>query len=236
MISSFEQKDAVQRVKDAAQIIDIIGECVSLKRAGANLKGLCPFHAEKTPSFMVNPARQSFHCFGCGEGGDVLSFMMKYYNLTFPETLKQLAQRYQITLPEKEFTSEDKKKAEKRQKLFDANERAAQMYHEYLLNHSEAAQARDYLNKWEISQEMINDFKLGYAPESWDFLSNKVSKSSITRAEAEEAGLLVRKDSNRFYDRFRDRVLFPISELTGRVVGFGGRILGAGEPKYLNTP
>jgi DNA primase len=236
MISSFEQQDAVQRVKDAAQITDIIGECVSLKRAGANLKGLCPFHAEKTPSFMVNPVRQSFHCFGCGEGGDVLSFMMKYYNLTFPETLKQLAQRYQITLPEKEFTSEDKKKAEKRQKLFDANERAAQMYHEYLLNHSEAAQARDYLKKREISQEMINDFKLGYAPESWDFLSNKVSKSSITRAEAEEAGLLVRKDSSRFYDRFRDRVLFPISELTGRVVGFGGRILGEGEPKYLNTP
>ena len=89
MISSFEQKDAVQRVKDAAQIVDIIGECVSLKRAGANMKGLCPFHAEKTPSFMVNPARQSFHCFGCGEGGDVLTFMMKYYNLTFPETLKQ---------------------------------------------------------------------------------------------------------------------------------------------------
>jgi DNA primase len=236
MTSSFEQKDAVQRVKDAAQIVDIIGECVSLKRAGANMKGLCPFHAEKTPSFMVNPARQSFHCFGCGEGGDVLNFMMKYYNLTFPETLKQLAQRYQITLPEKEFTSDDRRKAEKRQKLFDANERAAQMYHEYLLNHSEAAQARDYLSEREIPQEMINDYNLGYAPESWDFLSNKVSKSSITLAEAEEAGLVVRKESNRFYDRFRDRILFPISELTGRVVGFGGRILGDGEPKYLNTP
>jgi DNA primase len=211
MTSSFEQKDAVQRVKDAAQIVDIIGECVSLKRAGANMKGLCPFHAEKTPSFMVNPnmkglcpfhaektpsfmvnpARQSFHCFGCGEGGDVLTFMMKYYNLTFPETLKHLAQRYQITLPEREFTSDDKRKAEKRQKLFDANERAARMYHEYLLNHSEAAQARDYLQEREIPQEMINDFNLGYAPESWDFLSDKVSKSSITLAEAEEAGLLV---------------------------------------------
>jgi DNA primase len=235
MTSSFEQKDAVQRVKDAAQIVDIIGECISLKRAGANMKGLCPFHAEKTPSFMVNPARQSFHCFGCGEGGDVLSFMMKYYNLTFPETLKQLAQRYQITLPEKEFTSEDRRKAEKRQKLFDANERAARMHHEYLLNHSKAEQAREYLDKREIPQEKINEFKLGYAPESWDFLSNKVSKSAITLAEAEEAGLLVRKDSGRFYDRFRDRILFPIFELTGRVVGFGGRILGDGEPKYLNT-
>ena len=235
MTSSFEQKDAVQRVKDAAQIVDIIGECVSLKKAGANMKGLCPFHGEKTPSFMVNPSRQSFHCFGCGEGGDVLSFMMKYYNLTFPETIKQLAQRYQITLPEQQFTSEDKKKAEKRQKLFDANERAARVYHEYLLNNPDAAPAREYLNKRGIPQEKIIDFKLGYAPDSWDFLSNKVSKSSITLAEAEEAGLLVRKESSRFYDRFRDRVLFPIFELTGRVVGFGGRILGEGEPKYLNT-
>lgn len=236
MTSSFEQKDAVQRVKDAAQIVDIIGECVSLKRAGANMKGLCPFHAEKTPSFMVNPARQSFHCFGCGEGGDVLSFMMKYYNLTFPETLKNLAQRYQITLPEKQFTSEDRAKAEKRLKLFDANERAARMYHEYLLSHSESEQARAYLQKREVSQEMLNSFKLGYAPDSWDYLSKKVSQSSISMAEAEEAGLLVRKDNSRFYDRFRDRILFPIYELTGRVVGFGGRILGDGEPKYLNTP
>ena len=236
MTSSFEQQDAVQRVKDAAQIVDIIGECVSLKRAGSNMKGLCPFHGEKTPSFTVNPVRQSFHCFVCGEGGDVLSFMMKYYNLTFPETIKQLAQRYQITLPEQQFTSDDKKKAEKRQKLFDANERATRVYHEYLLNNPEAAQARDYLTKREIPQEKIIDFQLGYAPESWDFLSNKVSKSSITQGEAEEAGLLVRKESGRFYDRFRDRILFPIFDLTGRVAGFGGRILGEGEPKYLNTP
>jgi len=236
MTFSFEQKDAVQRIKEAAQIIDIIGECVSLKRAGANLKGLCPFHAEKTPSFMVNPARQSFHCFGCGEGGDVFSFMMKYYNLTFPETLKQLAQRYQITLPEKKFSAEDQAKAEKRQKLFDANERAARMYHEYLLNHDGGSQARDYLKKREISDEMMSTFMLGYAPVGWDFLSNKVAKSSITMAEAEEAGLLVRKERGGFYDRFRDRILFPIFDLTGRVVGFGGRILGEGEPKYLNTP
>jgi DNA primase len=236
MTSSFEQKDAVQRVKDAAQIIDIIGECVSLKRAGTNMKGLCPFHAEKTPSFMVNPARQSFHCFGCGEGGDVLNFMMKYYNLTFPESLKQLAQRYHITLPEKQFTSEDRGKAEKRQKLFDANERAAKMYHEFLLNHSDGSQARKYLDERGIPEEKIKEFHLGYAPDSWDFLSTKVAKSSVSMAEAEEAGLLVRKEGKRFYDRFRDRVLFPILDLTGRVVGFGGRILGEGEPKYLNTP
>jgi DNA primase len=236
MTSSFEQKDAVQRVKDAAQITDIIGECVSLKQAGANMKGLCPFHAEKTPSFMVNPARQSFHCFGCAEGGDVFTFMMKYYNLTFFETLKELAQRYQITLPERQFSAEDQGKAEKRQKLFDANERASLMYHEYLLNNSGGAPARDYLDKRAITGEMISTFKLGYAPAGWNFLSNKVAKSSITLGEAEEAGLLVKKERGGFYDRFRDRILFPISELTGRIVGFGGRILGEGEPKYLNTP
>jgi DNA primase len=236
MTSSFEQKDAVQRVKDAAQIIDIIGECVSLKRAGTNMKGLCPFHAEKTPSFIVNPARQSFHCFGCGEGGDVFSFMMKYYNLTFPETLKQLAQRYQITLPERKFSSEDRSKAEKRQRLFDANERAARMYHEYLLQQAGGSQAREYLQKREITQEVISAFKLGYAPAGWDFLSNKVAKSSIPLGEAEEAGLLVRKERGGFYDRFRDRIMCPIFELTGRIVGFGGRILSEGEPKYLNTP
>jgi DNA primase len=236
MTSSFEQKDAVQRVKDAAQILDIIGECVSLKRAGANMKGLCPFHAEKTPSFVVNPARQSFHCFGCGEGGDVFSFMMKYYNLTFPETLKQLAQRYQVTLPERHFSAEDQEKAEKRQMLFDVNERAARMYHEYLLQHTGGAQARDYLQKREIAGDVITAFQLGYAPVGWDFLSNKVARSSIPLAEAEEAGLLVRKERGRFYDRFRDRILCPIFELTGRIVGFGGRILGEGEPKYLNTP
>jgi len=236
MTSSFEQKDAVQRVKDAAQIVDIIGECVSLKRSGANMKGLCPFHGEKTPSFMVNPARQTFHCFGCGEGGDAFSFMMKYYNLTFPETLQQLAQRYQITLPEKQFSSEDQGKAEKRQKLFDANERAARMYHEYLLHHAGGTPAREYLKKREITPEMIAAFQLGYAPAGWDFLSSKVARSSISLAEVEEAGLLVRKERGGFYDRFRDRVLFPIYELTGRIVGFGGRILGEGEPKYLNTP
>ena len=103
MSQSLENNDAVQRVKDAAQIVDVIGECVSLKRAGTNMKGLCPFHGEKTPSFMVNPERQTFHCFGCGEGGDVLSFVIKYYNLTFPEALKELANRYHITLPEKKI-------------------------------------------------------------------------------------------------------------------------------------
>jgi DNA primase len=236
MTSALDNSDAVQRVKDAAQIVDVIGECISLKRAGTNMKGLCPFHAEKTPSFMVNPERQTFHCFGCGEGGDILSFVMKYYNLTFPEALKELANRYHITLPEKKFTAVDQNKAEKRQKLFEVNERATRMYHEFLINHSEAAPARSYLAGRDISAEMTIRFKLGYAPPGWDYLSNKVANSAIPLSDAQDAGLLVKKEKGGFYDRFRDRILFPIYELTGRVVGFGGRILGEGEPKYLNTP
>jgi DNA primase len=236
MTSAHDNSDAVQRVKDAAQIVDVIGECVALKRAGTNMKGLCPFHSEKTPSFMVNPERQTFHCFGCGEGGDVLSFVTKYYNLSFPEALKELATRYQITLPEKRFSAADQNKAEKRQKLFDVNERAARMYHEFLTNHSDAAPARSYLAGRDISEEMITRFNLGYAPPGWDYLSNKVANSAIPLIDAQEAGLLVKKEKGGFYDRFRDRILFPIFELTGRVVGFGGRILGEGEPKYLNTP
>ena len=226
----------IEEVQAKTDIVEVIAGYIPLKKTGRNFKALCPFHGEKTPSFIISHQKQIFHCFGCGEGGDVFTFMMKYYNLTFPETLNELAQRYQITLPERQFSSEDQGKAEKRQKLFDANERAANMYHEFLLNHAGGAQARDYLKKREITQEMTTRFNLGYAPAGWDFLSNKVAKSSITLTEAEDAGLLVRKERGGFYDRFRDRILFPICELTGRVVGFGGRILGEGEPKYLNTP
>ncbi|MCF6289636.1 MAG: DNA primase [Desulfobacterales bacterium] len=236
MRSSPAQQDAVRQVKEAAQIVDIIGEVVELKRAGANLKGLCPFHAEKTPSFMVSPARQSFHCFGCNEGGDVFSFLMQYHRMTFPEALKTLAERYQITLPEREYSPADQARARKREILYQANERAASIYQEFLRSDPAAEPARAYLEKRGIPGEIIDSFRLGYAPPGWDFLSKKIVSSGFAPELAEEAGLIVRKPQGGAYDRFRDRVLFPISDLTGRVVGFGGRILGPGNPKYLNSP
>lgn len=231
-----DRKDTVLRVKEVADIVDIVGEHVSLKRAGTNLKGLCPFHSEKTPSFIVNQDRQSFHCFGCGEGGDVFSFLMQYHRMTFPEALAELAHRYNILLPEESYSAEDQAKAKQREAMHTANEKAAALFHQFLLNNQAAEPARHYLAERGIPAECISRFQLGYAPDRWDFLANALIKEQITPAIAKEAGLLVAKDQGGYYDRFRQRVLFPIFSLTGRVVGFGGRILGAGDPKYLNSP
>jgi DNA primase len=236
MTTDYNSDNAAQQVRDAAQIIDVVGECVKLIRAGVNLKGLCPFHAEKTPSFMVNPARQTFHCFGCGEGGDVFTFMMKYHRMTFPEALKELARRYRIPLPEKKLSPADRALADKRQRLFAANDRAAALYHDLLRESPRAGEARAYLAGRDIGEPWIESFRLGYAPKGWDFLSSALGKLGIEADDAVEAGLIVRKEKGGFYDRFRDRVLFPIVDLTGRTAGFSGRILGEGEPKYLNTP
>jgi len=236
MTVSAAQQNTVRLVKDAAQIVDIIGEHVALKRTGANLKGRCPFHAEKTPSFIVNPDRQSFHCFGCGEGGDVFTFLMKYHRLTFPEALKELAHRYHIELPASGFQARDQAQAEKRQTLFAINRQAVKSYHEYLLRDPAAAPARSYLAQRGVPQQAIEKYQLGYAPDRWDFLIKQCSRANLPLEDLTEAGLVIKRDRGGYYDRFRNRVLFPIYELTGRVVGFGGRILGVGEPKYLNSP
>ena len=232
---SHANNDAVQRVKDAADIVEIIGEVVNLKKAGVNYKGCCPFHSEKTPSFTVNPQRGSFHCFGCNEGGDVFSFYMKYHNVTFPEALQNLARRYNILLPEKPLSHHDQERARKRKGLFDLLEKAAAHYHELLLKSPEAARARKYLETRQIPAETIKSFRLGFAPEGWDFLARKLGGPAETEL-AEEAGLLVKKEGGRHYDRFRNRLLCPIFNLAGQVAGFSGRILGEGQPKYLNSP
>ena len=227
--------DAVQLIKETADLVQIVGENVNLKRAGANYKGLCPFHSEKTPSFIVNPARRTFHCFGCNEGGDVFTFVMKYHHLSFPEAIKELARRYQIALPEKTLSPEEQERARKREKLYEVNEQAAKIFHDFLLTSAQAEPARKYLLEREIPEEIITSFQLGYAPDSWDFLSKKFSAASA-RSEALAAGLVVSKDRGGSYDRFRDRVMFPIFGQTGQVVAFGGRILGEGQPKYMNSP
>jgi DNA primase len=226
----------VQLVKEAADIAEVVGELVSLKRSGTNLKGLCPFHSEKTPSFMVNPERRSFHCFGCGEGGDVFSFLMKYHNQTFPETLKELAHKYNIPLPEKSASPEEQAQAKKREGLYQANEKAAALFHEYLLHNKNAEPARIYLQERGIPLKAIQDYQLGYAPDSWDFLCNSFQKSGVELETAYQAGLIVQKEKGGYYDRFRKRILFPISNAWGKKVAFGGRILGEGQPKYLNSP
>lgn len=231
------REDSVQLIKEVANIAEVIGEHVNLKRAGTNLKGLCPFHSEKTPSFIVNPDRRTYHCFGCGEGGDVFSFMMNYHRITFPEALKELAGKYNIVLDEASLSPQEREKAQRREKLFQVNEQAAEVYHDLLLNSPQADKARRYLDERGIPEQTVRDFKLGYAPESWDFFCRACGSLRIPLTDALDAGLLVaRSNKGGHYDRFRDRILFPISNLTGKTVGFGGRILGDGQPKYLNSP
>ena len=231
----FYDENIVQDVKDTADIIEIVGENVNLTKAGVNFKGLCPFHTEKTPSFTVSPSRRSFHCFGCGEGGDVLAFVMRLQNVSFVDALKSLAGRYNITLPEKVLSKREQESSSKKKVLVEVNRQAAEVYHQFLLNDKRAESARKYIEKRAVPEEVIASFKLGYAPESWDFLLNKLSNVFSTE-DMEDAGLIVPNNRGGFYDRFRNRVLFPIYSHSGQNLGFGGRILGDQMPKYLNSP
>jgi DNA primase len=230
------QDNSARRVKDAVDILEVIGEHVHLQKAGVRYKGLCPFHSEKTPSFTVNRERQFYHCFGCNESGDVLSFMMKYHNLTFPDAVVRLAERYGIELEENKLSPEDLKKTREREGLFAVNKVAATIFHDFLLKNPAAGNARQYLEKRGMSREMISRFQLGYAPDRWDFLAQALASAGEAEQVAVAAGLLVLKEKGGVYDRFRDRVIFPIFSLNGQVAGFGGRILGDGQPKYLNSP
>jgi DNA primase len=232
---SFSRDETVQRLKAMADIVQIIGEHVQLRKSGTNYQGLCPFHSEKTPSFMVNPARRWFHCFGCGEGGDVFTFMMLYHRLTFPEVIKDLAARYQLELPQVQLSTQDREQLQRRQALYEINDRAAALYHRLLLTSPQAEPARRYLQGRAIPDELVARFRLGFAPERWDFLLKDLARS-FTPALLREAGLVIEKEQGGYYDRFRSRILFPICELTGRPVAFSGRILGEGQPKYLNSP
>ncbi|MHB8810702.1 MAG: CHC2 zinc finger domain-containing protein, partial [Desulfobulbaceae bacterium] len=173
MISTVLREEVKNRVREAADIVQVIGEYVELKKAGARFTGLCPFHAEKTPSFSVNPQSQFFHCFGCGESGDVFSFLMKYSRLTFPEALKELARRYQIDLPEPQLTDAEKQRLREREMLYRVNEEAARIYQQYL-DAPEGEKARDYLRRRGVPEEQAKAFRLGYAPGpeegGWNFV------------------------------------------------------------------
>lgn len=234
-----ETRDSVTAlVKEQADIVQIIGESVDLKRSGARFLGCCPFHGEKTPSFSVHPGQQFYHCFGCGESGDVFSFMMKYHNIDFPSALKELARRYQIELPEKQYSQAEQEKERQRKAMYAINDKAARLFREYLLQARGAAAARAYLERRGIPPAIQEKFQLGYAPSvesaGWNFLGSSLQGEESAAAEA--VGLLVKNDKGSTYDRFRDRILFPIFDPKGRISGFGGRIVGDGQPKYMNSP
>ncbi len=230
--------DLPAKIKEQADIVQVIGECVELRRAGVRFLGCCPFHNEKTPSFSVHPGQQFFYCFGCGASGDVFEFQMKYHNLDFPTAMKDLARRFNVALPEKPQSPEEKEKSRRRKAMYAVNEKAAAIFRRNLVDAPQAEVARKYLEKRQIPLPVQEDFGLGYAPSpdtaGWEFLGGQLDEAE--KLAAIDAGLLVKKEQGGTYDRFRDRVLFPISDRRGRVIGFGGRIIGDGQPKYMNSP
>jgi DNA primase len=225
----------VDEIKERLDIVDVISGYVSLKKAGRNFKGLCPFHAEKTPSFIVFPDTQSWHCFGaCGTGGDVFSFLMKRENMEFGEALQLLAKRAGVELAPRgpAETAEEKRK----ERLREINATAAQYFHNLLLQSSEGARAREYLARRGIASDTLGTFQLGYALDAWEALKGHLVGRGYQVADILAAGLIVEREGGGYYDRFRGRLIFPIRDMRGQVIGFGGRVLDDGLPKYLNSP
>ncbi len=229
-------QSAKEEIRRTADIVELIGRFVKLKKAGRNYVGLCPFHAEKDPSFTVNAERQTFHCFGCKKGGDIFSFWMEYHSSTFPEALRDLAERYNVTISEGFSASKEREKAAQRESLFRLNEKAT-VYFERALGHSQKGKsARAYLNRRSLQKDTIPEFRIGYAPDEWDGLVGILRHEHVDLNLAVQAGLIISRKSGGYYDRFRNRVIFPIFNLRQQVVGFGGRVLDDSLPKYLNTP
>lgn len=228
----------IDEVRQRADILDVVSGQVNLKRAGRLYKGLCPFHDEKTPSFTVNPERQTYHCFGCGEGGNVISFVMKTENLDFPEAVQALAERVGFTLRYERGNKVGREPAGHQARVYAANDAALKFFQHTLLETEEGKRGRDYLSRRGYDEPIIARFQLGYAPDAWEALSEYAGNQGFQRGEMLEAGLAVKseKNPNRSYDRFRGRVIFPIFDLQDKTIGFGGRVLDDSTPKYLNSP
>jgi DNA primase len=224
----------IDEVKQKIDIVEVIGQYTALKKAGRNLTALCPFHSEKNPSFFVYPEQQSWHCFGaCNTGGDVFAFIMKKEGLDFGEALRLLARQAGVTLPSR--TGPPEKKEEK-EEFYKVNDTAAMYYHNLLLNSPAAAKARDYVVKRGFTLKTLADFQLGYSLDAWDALKNYLKEKGHSEEVSLTAGLLVKGEDGRTYDRFRGKLMFPIRDSRGRVSGFGARVLDDSLPKYVNSP
>ncbi len=230
-------EEQVREIRERCDIVELVGTRVQLKRSGANHTGLCPFHQEKTPSFSVNSAKQIFHCFGCGVGGDAYSFLMQMDGLAFPDAVRALAERVGIQLEVQEADPETLRRREERERLLRINEVACGFYHSILLEAPEGAPGRRYLRQRGYDGETARRFRLGFAPAAWDALAKHLEKKGFDAQSVRKVGLIrPRKEGAGDYDLFRNRLLFPIQELQGRVVAFGGRALDDSLPKYINSP
>jgi DNA primase len=226
----------IQELLARADVVEIVGRYVQLKKGGANFMGLCPFHGEKTPSFTVSPSKQFYHCFGCGKNGNAIGFLMDYAGMNFVEAVKDLAGRYGLQVPEDDLSPTDRAKAaeqrQKQQTLNDVLEKAGAAYRKHLKG---SPQAVAYLKGRGVSGEVARQFGLGYSPEGWRTLAG-VFPDYDDPLLAESGLVIVNEEDDKRYDRFRDRVMFPIRNVKGECIGFGGRVLGEGTPKYLNSP
>jgi len=225
----------IEEIKSRIDIVELASEYLTLKKAGRNYTGLCPFHQEKTPSFTVNREKQMFYCFGCGEGGNAITLLMKIANMTFPEAIKSLAEKTGVILPLRSVNKDGSQKDSLREEITGLNLKAAQQFSRNL-NSSVGKVVREYLQSRGISEEAIKQFRLGFAPDTWRSLADYIEGSGSSLKLAEQAGLIVSGKEGSFYDRFRGRLIFPIENIFGEIVAFGGRVMEKGEPKYLNSP
>ena len=223
-------------VKNQGDIVRVVSDYVSLKKRGANYLACCPFHSEKTPSFTVHPGKGLFKCFGCGAGGSIFDFVMRIEGCGFPESVRIVAEKSGIPIPIVEETEDHKRIARDRESILRLNEWAAEFFQAQLSDSEAGANARDYVLSRGLTEDSTKLFRLGYAPDSWDALTNHLKERGATTDELHNSGLVVLKDGGGFYDRFRARLIFPITDPQARVIAFGGRIMGEGEPKYLNSP
>ncbi len=230
-------EEKIAEILAASDIVDVVSEAVILKKSGRNFFGLCPFHSEKTPSFSVNPDKQIFHCFGCSAGGNSLSFVMKYHGLSFPEAARMLARKYDIVIETRQMDPAQLKALNTRESLFRLNKKVMHKYAQFLNDPSKGGAAKAYLARRGTSPEIIDKFHLGCSLDAWDTIVRVFKNEKITRNVALNSGLVLeKKQKSGFYDRFRNRLMFPIFDINMQVAGFGGRVMDDGMPKYMNSP
>ena len=231
----YYEEDFVEEVRQRSDVVDIISSYVNLKRTGSNYVGLCPFHNEKTASFSVSPSKQMYYCFGCGAGGNVFTFLMEYENYTFPEALEVLANRIGVELPKQELSAEQKRASDKKARLLEANKEAAKYFYT-LLRSERGSRAHEYFKNRGLSEKTLQKFGLGYSDKYSDDLYRYLRTKGYEDELLKDSGLVSIDEQRGGYDKFWNRAMFPIMDVRGKVIGFGGRVMGDGEPKYLNSP
>src|ERR687889_1450192 len=229
-------RDTIDRVRDAVDMVELVGAKTDLRRVGTRWSGLCPFHDERTPSFSVNPEEKLYYCFGCGEGGDAFKFVQQTEALEFQEAVELLAERFNVRVEREEDDPRAEQRRRRRERLHALLDRAALFYATYLRESAEAGPAREYLSSRGLSDEVLAEFRVGYSPSAWDRMMLGARQGGFTEEELIAAGLAQRGRGGGLYDRFRGRVMFPLADARGRVLGFGARQMAEDRgPKYLNT-